>query len=237
MVEVPAHTGFAPNDAALRTLLLAPAPLPLTQWYVGIAESVDRRLEGCSWRIVGTPVPWSPEAPDFPFVDHTDRNRPLIIEGPPPPDYGVPKKRRLQVWLWRVFRVPSPPYPHPLPLGWMRPCVDLRWHPEYGKWFEVHVNSPTEVRIAQAWLRVTNREAGGRPHGRHLTSGARFSWPEVYAGIATVKANRDYPTRDRVWEAMGNQTDAVTLYRWHRVDQGLSWPEVLTRYEERFVET
>jgi hypothetical protein len=121
-LEIPAHLGIVPTDAVLRALLDAPADLPLTQWYISLSDRAGRRLAGLSWKVVGTIVPVTADRPGYPYVQHT-----------------LPEPRRLQAWLWRIFKPPQPPYPRPLPPGWMRPFGDLRWHPERGLWISLEL--------------------------------------------------------------------------------------------------
>jgi hypothetical protein len=137
LAEVPSHIGIAPSDHALRVLLGAAVDLPFVQWQIAPLDSVDRRLAGCVWQVVGCLVPLTDDHPDYPF---------LQWQHPP---------TRLQVWLWRVFQPPQ------------KLCGELRWHPENGRSAAIVGLLPgdgrAEVLRAWQWLNTSKPFTGGRP--------------------------------------------------------------------------
>jgi hypothetical protein len=146
-----AYLGIAETDQALRSLLGVPNTLPLRQWVMTVPER-NRRLAGCVWRLVGTPVTAvhaHEDLPKYPFFQ-----------------YGYPEATCLQVWLWRTYR--PPPYQNPLPPGWMRPWGDVRWHPERGLWITIELRSddgPEVARQVWEWVHVSRLASRGRPLG------------------------------------------------------------------------
>jgi len=149
--EAQAHLGIAESGQALRSLLGAPNPLPLRQWVMTVPVK-NRRLAGCIWRLVGSPiaaVDTHEGLPEYPFFQ-----------------YMHPEPTCLQVWLWRTYR--PPPHQNPLPPGWMRPWGDVRWHPERGIWVVIELNpdyGPAVARQVSGWVHASRQASSGRPYG------------------------------------------------------------------------
>jgi hypothetical protein len=209
--EGEAHLGIAPDTHALRVLLGAPDDPPLEQWYMTV-PLIDRRLKGCCWKIVGTIVPITSNRPGFPFVQ-----------------YSQPQPRRLQAWLWRVFKSPPPPYPRRLPPGWMRPFGDIRWHPDRGMWVTLELGRDDGPEVAQRvwqWVHHTQLHVAGRPLLKGAYESAEAFLRAVLPAIRAVRALDGDLTQARVMAEMGWAGDTSRLREQAR-KFGYSWSELI----------
>jgi hypothetical protein len=212
-MEVPAHLGITPNEIALRILLEAPDDLPLTQWHMTV-PAVNRRLEGCSWQIVGTVVPVTTDRPGFPFVQ-----------------YSLPQPTRLQAWLWRTYRAPPPPHPRPLPRDYKRPFGDLRWHPERGLWVTMELrptDGPDVARRVWESVHASHLYSRGRPLDSGTHSSAEAFLGAVLPAIRAVRAQGAYPSQARVMAQMGWLGDPRRM-REKLNKYGFPWDDLLRR--------
>jgi hypothetical protein len=213
-MEVPAHLGITPNERALRTLLEAPADLPLTQWYISLSTQEGRRLAGCCWKIVGTLVPATPPQPGYPFCQ-----------------YSLPQPTRLQAWLWRVFTPPPPPHPQPLPPEWMRPFGDLRWHPQRGTWIVIELlpsDGPDVTQRVWGWVHASRLYTRGRPLNSGYYSSTDAFLGAVLPAIRHVRAQHAYPSQASVMAQMGWAGDTSRLREQLR-KYGYTWSDLLQR--------
>lgn len=200
-----AHLGIAENDRALRSLLGAPEALPLTQWYMQVPLK-SQRLAGCQWKLVGTVLP----------AGLTPKDRPPY----PYFQYAYPEPRCLQVWLWRVFKPSSPPYPRCPPASWFRPFGDIRWRPGERVWLTMELrpsDGPDVARQVWAWLYASELSSRGRLlHSGTYRSAEEFL-QDVLPAIRQARAHklslgdrREVRQRE-VMEAMGWSGDTARL--------------------------
>jgi hypothetical protein len=217
-----AYLGIAEHDQALRGLLGAPETLPLTQWYMEVPVK-DRRLAGCQWRLVGTVLPAGlapDDRPPYPFFQ-----------------YGYPEPRRLQVWLWRVFKPRPPPHPRRPPPSWFRPFGDIRWRPGDDPWLTMELrpsDGPDVARQVWTWLHASELSS----RGRLLFSGTYHSAEEflrdVLPAIRRARAHkvsigdRREVTQREVMDEMGWSGDTARLREQIR-DWVPSWDWLLSQ--------
>ena len=216
-LEIPAHLGIAPSEAVLRALLDAPADLPLTQWYMTVPLK-DRRFEGCCWKFVGPIVPITADRPGYPFCQRS-----------------LPQPTRLQAWLWRVFKPPPPPYPRPLPPGWMRPWADIRWHPERGVWVTLELG-PDDGRDVSDQLWTWSHYSLLSARGRRRELAYAVSRQAFEQRLVTVIQELEYGTIPRVATRprVANQLSMCvrSLYN-YLARYGLNFDEIRTRVRQQ----